>query len=466
MISLLCRIASELKACMELPEKEATKLTATCQTEPWTNRWTVDESQPSKGGNQSSVRRVRETHDSRQGALKTLNKPSNSERRARMVREVEILGKLNGIYGIPKVFDHNTSAAEEENFVVLEWVDGKPMSERFTGKVSIDQSAEIGLKLCTIVQQCHERGIIHRDIKPDNIMISGSSNDLWLIDFGIGWTESDDDPFATEINQELGNRFLRLPELHGPTLESKHDFRSDVTFVSGVFFWLLTHSRPYQLVNEVQEPPHVAQASRFPRDVLSDPRWKLVNSIFDVGFAPNVNTRFQAASELFVRLKELLEPPTPTNPNDTLTEQDRLLIELYNRADFQHRQKIETGIFDTSTNALRKMDKMARDRSLAPTSSYLSAKLPNGAVYFQFGLKFSEGDSLVINVCHWIRITGTNNSYVEASFDFTDDPRVEDFPAPYYKDSVSDITRLRSAVDAKANEIFAGLSRRLQEKFS
>jgi eukaryotic-like serine/threonine-protein kinase len=147
-------------------------------------------------------------------------------------------------------------------------------------------------------------------MKPDNILISASSNDLWLIDFGIGWTESEDDPFATEINQELGNRFLRLPELHGPNLDSKHDVRSDVTFVCGVFFWLLTHSKPFQLVNEKLEAPHVFQANRLPKDVTDDSRWNLISSIFDVGFAPGVNSRFQAAFELRDRLKELLVPPS------------------------------------------------------------------------------------------------------------------------------------------------------------
>jgi len=184
-----------------------------------------------------------------------------------MVREVEILEKLKCVSGIPKVLGHSISAAEEEPFVVLEWIDGIPLPGHFTETVSIDESAETTLTLCTIVQECHERGIIHRDIKPDNILIHSESNNLWLVDFGIGWTESEDDPFATEITQELGNRFLRLPELHGPDPNSKHDVRSDITFVCGVFFWLLTHSKPFQLINEKMEAPHVFQAKRFPKHV-------------------------------------------------------------------------------------------------------------------------------------------------------------------------------------------------------
>lgn len=454
---------------MDLPEKELNESSQTSSTgskEPRTHRWILDETTPPKGGNQSLVRAVRETHGSRQGALKTLKRPSHSERRARMVREVEILEKLEGIFGIPRVLDHNISTAEEEPFVVIEWIDGIPLSEHFTSTVSIDESAEIALKLCTVVEQCHERGIIHRDIKPDNILMSGSSNDLWLIDFGIGWTESEDDPFATAINQELGNRFLRLPELHGPDPDSKHDSRSDVTFVCGVFFWLLTHSKPFQLINEKMEAPHIAQANRFPEDVLSDPRWRLIHSIFDVGFAPGVTLRFQTASELCGRLKELLEPPPPSNTNDGLNEQDRLLIEFQNKAEVIYRRKIDEGILGASNLLLSKLTTMARRRNLSPLSTGLSNKMNAEVVYFRILVKFHDGDSLFADVCHWIRITGLGKSYVEASFAYTSFPIVDQFPDHYYHGSVSDITRLHAAVESKANEIFAGLLQRLREKHS
>jgi serine/threonine protein kinase len=83
----------------------------------------------------------------RQGALKTFGEPSHSERRAGMVREVEILGKLKGAPEIPKVLDHNISAAEEKPFVVLEWIDRITVPEHFTSPVSIDESNEFALEL-------------------------------------------------------------------------------------------------------------------------------------------------------------------------------------------------------------------------------------------------------------------------------------------------------------------------------
>jgi serine/threonine protein kinase len=158
---------------MNLPQNENQETPPTSidrPKEPWADKWVLDDSLPSKGGNQSLVRAVREIDANRQGALKTTKHSSNSERRARMVREAQILKLLAGIFGVPQLLDHNVSAPEDEAFfIVLEWIDGAPLSEHFRGTVPIDECAEIALKLCTIVQQCHERGVIHRDIKPDNI---------------------------------------------------------------------------------------------------------------------------------------------------------------------------------------------------------------------------------------------------------------------------------------------------------
>lgn len=138
---------------MEHPDRKPGQFTESpaVKSEPWEQRWTLDASVPSKGGNQSQTRGVREISGGRRAALKTLREPEKSERRARMIREIEILKKLNGRPGIPAVLDHSISSAEQGPFIILEWIEGKPLSERFTGPGSINESAQIALQLCTIV---------------------------------------------------------------------------------------------------------------------------------------------------------------------------------------------------------------------------------------------------------------------------------------------------------------------------
>src|SRR5262245_24089775 len=106
---------------MEHPDRKPGQFTEspTVKSEPWEQRWTLDASVPSKGGNQSQIRGVREISGGRRAALKTLREPEKSERRARMIREIEILKKLNAIPGIPAVLDHSISSAEQGPFIIL-----------------------------------------------------------------------------------------------------------------------------------------------------------------------------------------------------------------------------------------------------------------------------------------------------------------------------------------------------------
>jgi len=62
------------------------------------------------------------------------------------------------------------------------------------------------------------------------------------------------------------------------------------------------------LADEAVRPPHVAYAEQLPHSLTVDSRWTLVRRIFDVGFKPEVDLRFQTADELIQRIDEILQP--------------------------------------------------------------------------------------------------------------------------------------------------------------
>src|SRR5258708_3953927 len=263
--------------------------------EPWRSKWKRKPGWPPKEGGQTTVQVVESIDNEMTGALKLLRSDFDSERRARLAREVLLLQKLQGIPGIPAVLDHNTESFEDKDtalYVVLEFIEGRRLSEEFRNPLSIDQSTLLTIQLCEIIRACHSREIIHRDIKPDNILIDREAEKIWLIDFGTAWTEDESVPFKTEINEELGNRFLKLPELLSG-IPKKHDVRSDLTFISGIFFWFLTNRKPSVLIPDDLKPPHRRLAESFPSHTVSDQRWSLAQSICDVCFAPALNQRFQ-----------------------------------------------------------------------------------------------------------------------------------------------------------------------------
>lgn len=96
---------------------------------------------------------------------------------------------------------------------------------------------------------------IHRDIKPGNIILKNNAwEDPVLVDFGMSHHE-DDEKKEISLDQEIDNRFLRLPEFStGSTL--KRDPRSDITHCAGVFFYMLTNIWPSVLIDENECMPH------------------------------------------------------------------------------------------------------------------------------------------------------------------------------------------------------------------
>lgn len=104
---------------------------------------------------------------------------------AMLRREKDILQTLASEF-VPKVIDFKVDKIWKRAYLVMEKVEGEPLSEflRTSGKPSIDVATSIVCQLCKIVRFLHESNICHRDIKPQNVMIS-KENKLKLIDFNI-----------------------------------------------------------------------------------------------------------------------------------------------------------------------------------------------------------------------------------------------------------------------------------------
>ncbi len=234
------------------------------------------------------VRMVQSADGNTSGVLKILKNPRDSVRRYRLAREVQALEKLRDTEGIPRILDHNTTSLGEKEiplYLVIERIEGVTLSKEFRTPLNLDESLKLTIKICELVFRCHRCNVTHRDIKPDNIIIERITGNVSLIDFGEAWNEDQIPSLETDINAELGNRFLRLPEFTSGT-ETKDDPRSDLTFVVGILFWLLTQKKPAQLLNAEPNPPHRRMESLLPEKIVSDTRWPFVRSIFDVGFSP------------------------------------------------------------------------------------------------------------------------------------------------------------------------------------
>jgi serine/threonine protein kinase len=274
---------------------------------PWQPKWEALPSR-SRSGGQGSVTQVRRRSDGALGALKVLHPTylRDDERRLRMAREVDALRRVEGA-GIPKILDANTDAVADTDvplYFIAEWVQGLTLQQYAGGLPrSLGESIRLAIELTRVVERCHSVGVLHRDIKPDNIILNPDDAVLTLVDFGIAWTNANDDSLITELGQEPGNRFLRVPDMAPGQM--RHDPRTDLTFVVGILFFLLTGRAPRFLVDQNVRKPHEAFIGTFDQSILDDPRWELVRRILNVGFEIDIGLRFQTAPDLLQRLEEI-----------------------------------------------------------------------------------------------------------------------------------------------------------------
>lgn len=94
--------------------------------------------------------------------------------------------------------------------IIMEWVDGETLNKFLTGKPSRHERRKIARQLAEALAYMHQTGITHRDLKPDNIMITRRGHDARIIDFGLG----DADSF-TNLKSSRGTRTYGAPEQQG-----------------------------------------------------------------------------------------------------------------------------------------------------------------------------------------------------------------------------------------------------------
>lgn len=233
--------------------------------------------------------------------IKILSAQNDKERRARMYREAVNLLTLEH-ESLPKVIETNTEFYLDTNyklFIVMDYISGSTLSDFNIQELDLWQKIILIEGVLRVVNYCHKRGIIHRDIKPDNIIIRDDDfSDPVLLDFGLSFNQENlDDDQLTPDGQHLGNRFLILPEQKVGEA-SKRDEKSDITQVVGLFFYLLTGITPTVLVDEKSQKPHQREEAKEIINKFPKHQKDIINNIFDIGFNQQIDKRWQSIQSL------------------------------------------------------------------------------------------------------------------------------------------------------------------------
>lgn len=139
-------------------------------------------------------------------------------------------------------------------------------------------------------------------------MLRDGNIDAVLIDFGLTFNRREVGKDLTGQWEELGNRFLRVPELSSYS-STKQDYRTDILFLSGILFYCLTGQVPAVLEDGTGKLPHQRSDTDLMSVAPDAARARLLARLFDQGFQPRLNDRFPTIEAFRTALAKLRDPP-------------------------------------------------------------------------------------------------------------------------------------------------------------
>jgi serine/threonine protein kinase len=143
---------------------------------------------------------------------------------------------------IVSVYDYGTDPDGETQYIVMELVDGQDLAAilRERGRISTEDAVQVAIAVASALEAAHRRGIVHRDVKPGNILITGDG-DVKVTDFGIARAVSE--ASMTVTGTTLGSVHYFSPEqARGDEVTG----RSDVYALGIVLYEMLTGRRPFE----------------------------------------------------------------------------------------------------------------------------------------------------------------------------------------------------------------------------
>ncbi|MBM4169120.1 MAG: hypothetical protein FJ215_08185 [Ignavibacteria bacterium] len=261
-------------------------------------------------GGMGIVYRAEDIKLKRTVALKFLPKglEAHEPERARFLQEAQAAAALNH----PNICTiHDIAAEGDDQFIVMEYVDGVTLRSKIAdGRLQIAGAVQFAIQISEALQEAHSKGIVHRDVKPENIMVN-TKNQVKVMDFGLAKLKGS--LKLTRTSSTVGTAAYMSPE-QAQGLEVDH--RTDIWSVGVVLFEMLTGRLPFRGVHEAallysivhEEPQGLASVrADVPRSVAT---------IIQKALQKECSRRCQTMKEMMSELKGAMVPTVETSKQE------------------------------------------------------------------------------------------------------------------------------------------------------
>lgn len=334
------------------------------------------------------VYKARDPFIGRLVALKTINtnlvdRPDLLER---FYQEAQSAGKLQHP-NIVTIFE--LGQEKDTPFIAMEYLNGESLEKTIVQQTELPLALRVGyiVRICQALEYAHKNRVVHRDIKPGNIMVN-SEGVVKVVDFGIARLV---DFSRTHTNLMIGTPAYMAPELFRKKKEKANE-RTDIWAVGVTFYELVCNQRPfsgdgYDIIRSIMEDEFPVVSSLVP-DCPSE-----VESVIQRMLCKESVERYQSMEDVLLDLEPVWNR-LRTSAATVLTDRARELYELGDLRKAQDRLRQARQIDSSNAKAKSLLEKISTELRRTEIEPRVQGHLSRGRVFLQSG-QFREAQGEV-----------------------------------------------------------------------
>ena len=245
-------------------------------------------------GGMGAVYKARDTELDRLVALKVIRPElANQPQILQRFKQELILARKVTHRNVIRIFD--LGQADGIKFITMEFVEGRDLKSLLTekGKLAAAEAVGIMQQVCLALEAAHQEGVVHRDLKPQNVMVEEATGRVLVMDFGIA--RSIEQGGMTQTGALIGTPEYMSPE---QVRGKEADARSDIFTLGIILYELLTGLMPYKAETALASMYKRTQERALPPIALNPEVPGFLSDLVSKCLEPEPQRRFQSTREI------------------------------------------------------------------------------------------------------------------------------------------------------------------------